>query len=56
MISATPDPPFASLAKRLAAKAHDLAAARAENRVREERRDPARWRKATLLWPLFARN
>ena len=39
-------------AARLAAKARQIAAARAEARVRGERR----WRFARLLWPLFAKE
>lgn len=56
MISATPDPAFASLAARLADKARLLAEARAETAVRAARSDAARWRKAALLWPLFTKG
>ena len=41
---------------RLTAKAETLARAAAENRLRAARSDPARWRRAALLWPLFTRN
>ena len=41
---------------RLTAKAATLARAAAENRLRAARSDPARWRRAALLWPLFTRN
>ena len=42
----------ARFAARLAAKAGRIAAARAEARLRGERR----WRLARLLWPLFAKD
>tara|TARA_B100001057_G_scaffold12272_1_gene11650 strand:- start:286 stop:459 length:174 start_codon:yes stop_codon:yes gene_type:complete len=42
---------FAALARRLAARARIAAEARAENALREKRRDPWRWRNARLLWP-----
>jgi hypothetical protein len=44
------------LVARLAAKAEALAGAAAETRRRAARSDPARWRRAALLWPLFTRN
>jgi hypothetical protein len=46
----------ARLVARLAAKAEALARAAAENRRRAARADPARWRRAALLWPLFAKD
>lgn len=42
-----------ALTARLADKAERLAAALAESALRARRHDPARWRKAALLWPLF---
>jgi len=44
------------LVARLTAKAETLARAAAESRRRAARADPARWRRAALLWPLFTRN
>ena len=44
---------FAALAARLTAKAAALAITRTESAARKRRGDPARWRKARLLWPLF---
>lgn len=41
------------LTQALADAAGKAASAHAETRLREKRRDPARWRKAGLLWPLF---
>lgn len=49
-------PGFAALARRLAAKAGSLAEAKAENAAHERRGDPARWRKARLLWPLITKG
>lgn len=43
-------------AARLAAKARTLAQAATEDRWRERRNDPARWRRAALLWPLFTKD
>lgn len=42
---------FAALTRRLANRARIAAEARAENILREKRRDPWRWRDARLLWP-----
>ena len=56
MISAETSPDFASLAVRLAAKARALAEAHAERNALARRSDPARWRKAGLLWPLFTKG
>ena len=53
MISAQVGFPAESLAARLEARAAALAAAHAESKAGERRGDPARWRKAALLWPLF---
>ncbi len=44
------------LASRLTARAASLAAAAAENQARRSRRDPVRWRRAELLWPLFSKG
>jgi hypothetical protein len=41
---------------RLAARAARLAEARAETALRSRRDDPTRWRRAGLLWPLFAKD
>lgn len=41
------------LAARLVRKARRLALAHAQNRRRALLRDPARWRRADLVWPLF---
>ncbi|QZH76367.1 MAG: hypothetical protein JY451_07485 [Erythrobacter sp.] len=43
-------------AARLARRAQVLAQAAAESALRARRADPARWRKARLLWPLFSRD
>lgn len=43
-------------AARLARRAEALAQAAAENALRARRADPARWRQARLLWPLFSRD
>ena len=56
MISAETRPDFAALAARLAAKAKALAHARLEEAALARRGDPARWRKAGLLWPLFTKG
>jgi hypothetical protein len=56
MISATTEPGFADLLKRLAARAGTLAKAKAERDALARRGDPARWRKAALVWPLFAKG
>lgn len=54
MIEADTD--FASLASRLTEKARALAAARIETRALNRRGDDRRWRRAALLWPLFAKG
>jgi hypothetical protein len=43
-----------AFAARLAGKAATLAEARVETALRARRNDPSRWRRAALLWPLFA--
>ena len=53
MIEARIDEASQGLVQRLADKAKAAAEAHAENAVREARHDPWRWRKASLLWPLF---
>lgn len=55
MISADP-PRFDRLVVRLTGKARALAEARAEARHLARRDDPARWRNARLVWPLFAKD
>ena len=54
MIEAEAAPPASALAARLARKAEALAKARADNAA--PRRDPWRWRRAALLWPLFGKD
>lgn len=44
------------LARRLATHAGRLAEAQAEERSRAGRNDPWRWRKPSLLWPLFTKG
>lgn len=46
----------AGWSSRLLARAQSLARARAEQLDRERRGDPARWRRANLLWPLFTKD
>lgn len=53
MITARPDPDFAALAARLADDARKLVEARASGAALPK---PARWRKASLLWPLFTKG
>jgi len=48
--------PGAGLAARLAARAAQVAVAAAETRLLARRGDPTRWRRARLLWPLFAKD
>ena len=45
-----------AFAARLSARAARLAEAREEARLRARRDDPSRWRRAALLWPLFAKD
>jgi hypothetical protein len=47
---------FAALASRLVAMARTLGEAQAEQSALALRGDPARWRKAALLWPLFTKG
>lgn len=46
----------AGFAARLLARAGALAEARAERAALARRRDPRRWRRAKLLWPLFVKG
>lgn len=46
----------AALITRLTRKAEKLAAAHGENVLRARKRDPWRWRRSRLLWPLFGRE
>jgi len=48
--------PGAGFAARLAARAAQVAVASAEAKVLARRSDPTRWRRARLLWPLFAKD
>jgi len=45
-----------AFAARLAAQAATLAEARAKSALLARRQDPSRWRRAALLWPLFAKD
>ncbi|QYJ07151.1 hypothetical protein [Qipengyuania flava] len=45
---------FAALAERLTRRAATLAKAQGETRLRARQRDGGQWRRAGLLWPLFA--
>jgi len=47
---------WTALVARLAVKAEALGRAHAETRLRQLRRDTRRWRRAGLLWPLFAKE
>lgn len=55
MIGAT-IPGSASLASRLVASIRSLAAAHAEELARARQGDAGRWRRASLLWPLFTKD
>ena len=44
---------FAAITRSLTRRAHALALARAEMRLRALRQDTGRWRTARLLWPQF---
>lgn len=48
--------PAAQLIERLTQRAAILAEAHAENALRAKRREPSRWRKSRLLWPLFSED
>lgn len=56
MIAAQPETRFEQLAARLAARARALAEARARRLALARRGDPARWRRAGLIWPLFTKD
>ena len=47
---------FTDLAARLTARAQALAQARATQASLARKADPARWRRAALLWPLFTQG
>lgn len=44
---------FPNLEQQLSERAAKLAETAAKNRMRTRSRDPQRWRRAELLWPLF---
>lgn len=54
MIAASLAGAFERLATRLSARAAALAEAAAVEKARPN--DPLRWRKASLLWPLFTKD
>ena len=56
MIAARLIPAPERLTSALARKAARLAAAHAAQALAEARDDPARWRQADLLWPLFTKG
>ncbi|TCM16961.1 hypothetical protein EDF56_10673 [Novosphingobium sp. PhB165] len=56
MIAADADKAFDDLAQRLTARAAALAAAHAETQEFTAREDESRWRRADLVWPLFAKG
>ena len=56
MIRARTDTAFARIAAGLIARARALGQARAASRALIARGDSRRWRRAALLWPLFARK
>ncbi len=47
---------FEALSTSLVARARALAEARAASALLAKRSDPARWRRAGLLWPLFGKG
>lgn len=55
-IAADAEAAFDDLARRLAARAAALAAAHAQAHHLAARRDESRWRRADLVWPLFAKG
>ena len=56
MIGAEPAPPPDTFTARLVARARILARARAARRALARTGDAARWRRAGLIWPLFAED
>ncbi|WP_395329955.1 hypothetical protein WBP06_16600 [Novosphingobium sp. BL-8H] len=56
MIAADADKAFDALARRLATRAAALATAYAETQALIARADESRWRRAGLVWPLFAKG
>ena len=49
-------PRLAGLTARLTARAESLAKAHSARTDLARRSDPARWRRAALLWPLFTKG
>ncbi|MDE8650807.1 hypothetical protein [Novosphingobium album (ex Liu et al. 2023)] len=56
MIEADADTAFAGLAARLTARAQALARAAIARRLLSHRDEATPWRRAALLWPLFAKG
>lgn len=56
MIAADAGAAFAALSKRLAERARLLAKARLATRRLAAARNETRWRRADLVWPLFAKG
>ena len=56
MNTAKPELSLENLLVRLAAKAASLAEAKVERDALARRNDPSRWRRAALVWPLFAKG
>lgn len=56
MVQADATASFAALDRRLAERAEKIAAAHAEMRALTTRGDESRWRRADLVWPLFAKG
>lgn len=55
MITARPETPFEALVVQMEERARTLAEARARD-MRLAPGDPRRWRRAGLVWPLFAKG
>ena len=56
MIEANARSPFDALEVRLELQAAELAKARAREALLARQQDARRWRRADLLWPLFAKG
>lgn len=56
MITAKTDEAFDALARRLEVRARETAEAHIEETTLARRGHPDRWRRAGLLWPLFAKG
>lgn len=56
MIAANTKPSPEAFATRLADRARQIAEAEVATTELARRRDPLRWRKAGLIWPLFAKG